>query len=458
MADSERPSGGRQTPESAPNAQDRAFVMPASPARRRWRIVGRVLGVLACLAALAGGTVFGTFYWRSGAFRDMVNRHGWDVAKGALKGDPLEAWSPDKQFPDRTSMNVLVLGVDHDYDDHDRIIPGSFGRSDSILLAHVDFVNKTISALTIPRDTAVHIPGHEGIHKINAAHSYGGPDLSCRTIESVFGVRPDAYVEVGLEAFQKIVNAIGGIDVDVPKKLDYDDNWGNLHIHLKPGYQHLNGYQAMGFVRMRHSDSDEMRSKRQHEFLEALRTKLKSRDTFMAIPDVINAVNDELKGNVTRDQMLALANFARSLPKENINVKTLPSFEGPSYVTIYPDQSAQLIEQMFFPNQQLTLNIDAPDPNAVREMNAPYERGARSDRGSRHHRRGRSRHRSEESASPSTGPASGQDALPPADSNDGGGPGVSSPSGPAGSDAGSPEHSPDPSDRSERTAPGRIRG
>jgi len=376
---------------------------------------------------MAAGTVFGHFYWNSQSVGAMVNQHGLQmVVDTVIHGQPMRQWTPEEQFPSRTSMNVLILGVDHDYDNRDQVVKSSPGRSDSIMLARVDFINKSINALTIPRDTAVHIPGHSGIHKINAAHNFGGEELTMETIKDVFGVQPDACVTVNFEGFQQIVNSMGGIDVDVEvpkghKGLDYDDNWGNLHIHLKPGYQHLNGYQAMGYVRMRHSDSDEMRSKRQHEFLEAMRTKLKAPSTFMALPGIVDKLNDNLKlANLNRDQMYALANFARSIPRENITIKTLPSFEGPSYVTIYADKSAKLIQEMFFPNDMVALNIDAPDPNAVRSMNAPYERGAR-----RHVRSGRHSHRApttDAATTPSTEPTdatpadpapSGGDAPPP---------------------------------------------
>jgi len=339
--------------------------------------VGNLLGVLACLLSMAAGTVFGLFYWGSDAFADLWSRHKWDIVRDALlHRDPMLTWTPDRQFPDRTSINVLVLGVDHDYDNKAQIVRTSPGRSDSILVARVDFIQKKIAALTIPRDTAVHIPGRRGIHKINAAHAFGGPELTIETIESVFGIPIDAYVVLNFEGFQRIVDAIGGIYIRVEKQLDYDDNWGKLHIHLRPGYQHLNGYQAMGYVRMRHSDSDFMRSKRQHQFLEALRTKLKDPATFSVLPRVADALTDSLKyGFMTRDQMFTLANFARSLKKEDILIETLPSYEGPSYVTIDAEKSAEVIQRLFFPNQYLARTIDVPDPDVVRAMNSRYERG-----------------------------------------------------------------------------------
>ncbi|MGC8668063.1 MAG: LCP family protein [Chthonomonadales bacterium] len=348
-----------------------------SSRRRVWRVLGTVAAVLVCTGAMAAGTLFGHLYWNSPFIRNMVNRHGFSMAVGTLTGHTLRDWEPEQVFPGRDAINVLVLGSDHDYDNHDRIIKTSYGRSDSILVAHVDFKNKTINALTIPRDSAVHIPGRRGIHKINAAHSYGGPELAAETVHSVFGIPIDAYVDLDLEGFQHIVNALGGIDVYVEKKLDYDDNWGNLHIHLKPGFQHLNGYQAMGYVRMRHSDSDEMRSKRQHEFLQALREKVKDPRTFWKVPEVIKKINDDLRRNLTDDQLLALVNFARKLPATSIQMATLPSEEGPAYVTIDSQKSAEVIQRMFFPNQQVALNVDAPDPSAVAAMNAPYARGRR---------------------------------------------------------------------------------
>lgn len=373
MTESE--ASNNQSKQSAQGSESRVN----SAARRRWRKVGIGVGGMACLAFMAAGTVFGRFYWGSKSIRELFNGHVVTTLLNVVTGKGIDAdWVPEKQFPDRSSMNVLILGCDHDYDNRDQIIRTTPGRSDSILLARVDFIGKRIDALTIPRDTAVRIPGHRGISKINAAHEFGGPELSIETIKSVFGVDTDAYVSLNFEGFQKIVDTIGGIDVNVSKKLDYDDNWGHLHIHLKPGYQHLNGYNAMGFVRMRHSDSDEMRSKRQHEFLEAMRTKIKQRETFFKIPDLVNALSDNLKkGRLNNDQLLALMNFARSLPKESIHVETLPSFEGPSYVTVDREKSQDVIQRLFYPNQAMAFNIDAPDPNDVRGLNARYDRSAR---------------------------------------------------------------------------------
>lgn len=385
-----------------------------SQSRRMWRTAGYTTVVAGCLLCMTVGAVFGHYYWSGGTLiRGFMGRNGGRmIVDTFLHGNPLASLTPDQQFPGRSSLNVLILGVDHDYDNRDQIIRTTPGRSDSILLARVDFVNKTIDALTIPRDSAVHIPGRRGISKINAAHEFGGAPLSMETIKSVFGVDTDACVELNFEGFQKVVDSLGGIDVDVQKQLDYDDDWGHLHIHLKPGYQHLNGYNAMGFVRMRHSDSDEMRSKRQHEFLEALRTKIKQEALFGKLPNMLATAKDNLKlNNLTDDQLFALCNFARGLPRENIHVETLPSFEGPSYVSIDAEKSAQVIQRMFFPNQVVALNIDAPDPNSVHSLNSRYDRSGRHRRGSRRH--GRASAASQLAAPPPTADLSVEDNPAP---------------------------------------------
>ncbi len=331
------------------------------------------------------GAVFGHFYWGSDTLGGMIRRHGIEMAwDGFIHRDPLRVWTYEKQFPGRQHVNVLVLGVDYDYTNRNQIIRTSFGRSDAILVARVDFFNKRVDALTIPRDTAVRIPGHRYISKINAAHAIGGPDLAVQTISEVFRIPIDAYCVINFDGFKKIVDAIGGIDLNVEKRLKYDDNWGRLHVNLFPGYQHLNGEQAMGYVRVRKSDSDFHRSKRQHAFLEAVRTKLKQPSTFMRLPKVVDSLNDMLKkGFLTEDQLFALANFARGLPKDNINIETLPSHEGPSYVTCNDDEAEEVIKRLFYPYESAYVELDTPDPNYVRASGARYDRPTRKARRTR---------------------------------------------------------------------------
>ncbi len=191
------------------------------------------------VSALAAGTVFGYLIHNSKEFSNAVGTFISHSKQTIIEHDLTAAWTPENQhLTDKgNTINVLILGCDHDYDDRtQKPILTTPGRSDSILMAHIDFEHQTIKCLTIPRDTAVSIPDHRGLHKINAAHEFGDNALTVRTIKERFGLDSDYCVTLDFESFQKVVNALGGVDVNVHKPLNYDDNWGNLHVHLKARY------------------------------------------------------------------------------------------------------------------------------------------------------------------------------------------------------------------------------
>ncbi len=372
MKDSEKPSESgfpltRNTPQAeptpttpSPQARSRSAARP----RTAWTYTKFALGTLFCMVFMAAGAVLGNFYWRSATIRQMVATIM--TTPSALihhPFDPLGAFQPDEQFDpaQQHTVTVLVLGCDADYEPGRPVpVKGANGRSDAILIARINYDNKTIQAMSIPRDTAVRIPGH-GIQKINAANAIGGPELAQQVIKDTFGISTDYYLTVDFQGFQKIVDAIGGVDLTVDKQLDYDDNWGNLHVHLKPGYQHLNGYHAMGFVRMRHSDDDLHRAERQHVFIEALRKKVTNRDNFMKLPDVLNALMDSIKTKLTVPQLMTIGNFARQLKREQITIATLPVIEGPSYCYALPDKDSAVISKLFFDSELPVVSVSVPE-------------------------------------------------------------------------------------------------
>jgi polyisoprenyl-teichoic acid--peptidoglycan teichoic acid transferase len=300
------------------------------------------------------------------------------VMFGAGGVDPSNVWNLTDNFPPekRKSLTVLILGSDHDT--VGKRVPGHTaqpvdvadapGRSDAIMLARFEFdgdVARSINVLSIPRDTRVRVPGH-GIHKINAAHAYGGPELTCATVRDLFGIDPDYYIDLNFEGFQQVVDAVGGVDVNVHEPLDYDDNWGKLHIHLKPGQQHLNGYRAMGYVRFRHTDNDLMRAQRQHEFIEALRARVTSPTAFLGLPNAVAAVRNNLHSNLSMDQMLTLANIARKAPKDAVCLDTLPVIQGKTFVYVDRHKSAVVVRKMFFKDKRLAdSDIRIPDAEVV---------------------------------------------------------------------------------------------
>jgi LCP family protein required for cell wall assembly len=368
----------RNTPtthrEAIATAPVRINSLRAEAQRRssKWTMTKRALTAMFCLLCVMAGTVVGSFYWKSDfarLFIDNLVRHPFT--------NPMDEWTPQKQLPPDKQhiVTILLLGCDKDYDPRRPIpIKDSRGRSDAILLTRVDFDNKTIRALSIPRDTAVEIPRHRGIHKINAAHAYGGPELTRETIRATFGIETDYYATLDFDGFQRVVDALGGIEINVQKAMKYDDNWGNLHIDLKPGFQKLNGYKAMGFVRMRHDDSDMARAERQQQFLEALRDKVKDPSNFMSLSQVLSEIEKSIQTNMTREQMLALGNFARSVPRENLQLGTLPVTPGRSFVYANATEGEELIRTLLYPDGLTPVQIKAPSRTQIADKRGENRR------------------------------------------------------------------------------------
>ena len=359
--------------EGNPQTQGLPLRQQTLRARRIRLAIKRTLVVGTMLVALFGGTLFGKLYWGNKFVKRIIDDFRLHPTT------PLGGFQPDVQFPDKHILTVMFLGCDHDYSEvlMNHPLKGSRGRSDAIMIARMDFDNKTINILSIPRDTAVRIEKH-GVRKINAAHQYGGPELTIATIKSVFGINVDHYATIDFEGFQKMVDAVGGVDIDVHKRLKYTDKWGGLFIDLYPGLQHLDGYKAMGYVRMRHSDSDFERAKRQHEFLEALRGRVTNPLNFTNTLNALNTLSESIKSDMDVAQMMAIANFARSLPHEKIHLETLPCFEGPSYVYIKVPESEKMIRELF-PGVQVS--IDAPSKRElVRMPKTPEEEKRRDDK------------------------------------------------------------------------------
>lgn len=312
------------------------------PKRRKGR-AGRVLGVaavvlLACLAMVGG------FLCRSAALQKYI---------GAVARHGFHPLTPAEAFPGRQTLNMLIVGRDYDYSDKDQILHTS-GRSDMLMVARLDFARHDVSLLSIPRDTRARIAGH-GTTKINAAYKYGGPALTAQTVQDNFGIPSEKFVALDFQGFEKAIDMLGGVDLTVDKKMDYDDNWGHLHIHLIPGPQHLNGQQAMGFVRFRHSDSDLVRVQRQQALLAALKAKLRQPQMLAKLPQLLDLLDEHLDSDLTTDQKLALAGFVHDTPREQIAMETLPSRPAGSSVVTNWAQATPMIQKLFgvVPSAQL---------------------------------------------------------------------------------------------------------
>ena len=178
------------------------------------------------------------------------------------------------------------------------------GGSDSIMLGVFDTEARTASLTSIPRDTAVSYNGR--IIKISAAYSYGGTDAVRQCVQELLAVPIDYYVRVDFRAFQKIVDEIGGVWFDVPPGMDYDDPYQNLHIHLAPGYQKLNGEDALKLVRCRsaYASQDIGRAATQRAFLAALVKQTITLSNVTKVTELINILSTYVKSDMPMNDMV----------------------------------------------------------------------------------------------------------------------------------------------------------
>lgn len=309
-------------------------VTPRRPPRRSpAQNAARFFGGLA-LVSLAAASMYGGYLYQS---------------SGTLKKylpSLFRSQSVAEAFPGQPTLNLMIIGRDRDYDDRTDQILKTRARSDMLMVAHVDFAKNAVSLLSIPRDTRARIPGH-GTTKINAAHQFGGPALSEKVVQNNFGIPSDKYIALDFDGFQKAIDILGGVDLTVDKKMDYDDNWGHLHIHLNPGFQHLNGQQAMGFVRFRHSDSDLVRTRRQQALLAALKTRLRSPQALSEIGPLLDVIDAHIDSDLTTGQKVALARFVHDTPHDQVRMETLPSRPVGNQVATNWPKARPIIQSVF---------------------------------------------------------------------------------------------------------------
>ncbi|AXK21015.1 LCP family protein [Bacillus sp. COPE52] len=202
-------------------------------------------------------------------------------------------------------FTILIMGIE------DYATDGQNGRTDSLMFATVNPKTQRISLMSIPRDSRVPIVGKDKEDKINAAHAYGGEQMAIKTVEGFLKVPVDHYIKIDFQGFKGIVNAVGGVTVDVPfdfwerSDVDYYKK-----IQFKQGQQNLNGEEALAYVRMRKQDpnGDYGRAARQRQLLAAVAQKLNSASTVFKIKDLTTVVGKYIKTDIPISDGLALYN------------------------------------------------------------------------------------------------------------------------------------------------------
>ncbi|MEO0013519.1 MAG: hypothetical protein RLZZ535_1908 [Cyanobacteriota bacterium] len=243
-------------------------------------------------------------------------------------------------------VNILLLGIKVVRSDlenkgipfekqdvgYDHLVNSFHGLSDSMLLLRFDPEQEKVSVLSIPRDTRVNIRGY-GVRKINHANDYGGPALTARVASNLLGgVKIDRYVRVNVQGVEKLIDALGGVTVDVPKDMKYNDFSQHLYIDLKKGVQHLDGDKAMQFLRFRYDEyGDISRVQRQQMLMRSAVEQTLKPATIVKIPKILSVIQSHLDTNLTVRELMALSNFASKTDRSGINMMMLPGdFNDPN--------------------------------------------------------------------------------------------------------------------------------
>ncbi len=272
----------------------------------------------------------------------------------------------ERAFQGRARMNILCLGIDYNYDE--RGIHYTKGaRSDTIFVISVDAQGRTLNVVSIPRDTQVLISEEIGYDKINAAYSYGGIEQAKATVSNFLGIPIDHFVIVRVSGARKLVDAIGGLHVEVEKDMDYDDNWGNLHIHLEKGPQVLNGDQAVGYARFRmDEEGDRGRIRRQQQIMEALVRRLKDPMVVLRLQALVKAVKENVETDFSVLDMLDLTylykDFDRTRMKTGAIVGDDADINGVSYIIPYAPENNRIVMELLkepsdFSRQDLRIEV-----------------------------------------------------------------------------------------------------
>ncbi|MGH2548789.1 MAG: LCP family protein, partial [Thermomicrobiales bacterium] len=247
------------------------------------------------------------------------------LGQGFNAGDPgtSDVWNG------KTVLNILVIGLDSRPEGGDQ-------NADVIIIAQIDLINREMRAVSIPRDLLVEIPGF-GYDKINSAYNHGiagdlnntaaGVGLVRDTIEYNFGVPIDDYVMIDFSGFTDVVDAVGGITVDVPYDI-YDpeyptEDYGTEVLDIPAGETEMDGDMALKYVRTRHADSDDQRRERQLQVLRAIFSKGKELGSISKIDNMILALGDSAQTSFPLDEQLTLARLAMEMDDANITLTSL---------------------------------------------------------------------------------------------------------------------------------------
>lgn len=297
-----------------------------------------VMFAIVLLASLAGAAVY--------AFVSQIQTPIHNKMPVVQNATVDKVAPPADKFNQR--INILLIGLD----DGDPDIPDSPRRSDTMMVASIDSENKTVNLLSIPRDSRVMIPGHKGYDKIAHAYSYGGADLAVRTVTDFLHIPIHYYITIEWKSFIKVVDILGGVNLNVEHDMNYDDPYEKLSIHLSKGNQYLNGEKAGQYVRFRHDELGDIgRVERQQTFLKALNSQMMQSGVILKLPTLITTISKYVRTDMNIVALVKVANTMRDMKADSLNTEMVPgdfaTIDDISYWSPDVDKTQALIKSRF---------------------------------------------------------------------------------------------------------------
>jgi len=337
--------------------------------RKKRKMKPAVLALIIFLFVLliGGGTLSAIYYF---TVHNSVNQFIRPVGRSA--DEPSSNTSGTYDGIRGHSWNILLMGSDND---------GKYNfpalLTQVMMVIHVNTDSNTVSMVSIPRDSWVYVPQIGGMHKIDQAFFLGasstnkfedGVRIARQTVERDYGLTIDRYAWVGLSGFAHVIDTLGGVDVDVThpvvddaypndtgQNANSNDPYAYKRLYIVPGPQHLNGADALEYVRSRHADlvGDIGRTQRQQQVLQALKQKLNVASVVQNLPALLKDLTGQVYTDFSEDEMIAFANFGRSLNVSSVQRITLGPGQGSQdygrYDSVY-DPSTNSNQDVIIPN------------------------------------------------------------------------------------------------------------
>ncbi|CAH0346544.1 LytR family transcriptional regulator [Bacillus sp. CECT 9360] len=290
-----------------------------SKKKKKWP---KIVGIIFLLLLLAGGAyVYSVYNSLSNAVETMHT--------------PVDREKSNIAFNNKEPFTVLMLGVDER--------EGDRGRSDTMIVLAVNPETNSVKMLSIPRDTRTEIVGHGTTDKINHAYAFGGVKMAMDSVENFLDIPIDYYMQINMEGFKDIVDAVGGVTVN--NDLDFTEEG----VHFAKGEIKLNGEEALKYSRMRKQDDrgDFGRQLRQRQIIQAVLKEGASVSTLTNYDDIFEALSVNVKTNLTFGEMVDIQQNYRAAAKkvDQMAIESSGTTINGIYYGIVSDEEKQRVQK-----------------------------------------------------------------------------------------------------------------